>query len=166
MNQEVLNIATEIMNANKKDFIGIRVNRDPRLPKGISWLSVDDVLKIHAEMIMNIGGNSGIHNMTDLEYYLKRPLTNIVGAPEKDIFEQICECSYHIGTCFVDCGAQTAATIFLTLCKLNNIDIKFEIGEIYDIFPRTLDMSLSYTKFKEKMLHKYHKKVFDVGIFN
>lgn len=164
MNQEVMNIAKEIINVNKKDFTGIRFNKDPRFHVNTNWLSVDDVQKIHTEMILSIGGNSGIHNMQDLEYYLKHPLMNIVGAPEKDIFEQICECVYHIGRCFVNCGAQTAATIFLTLCKLNNINIKFEIGEIYDIFPKVLDMTISYDEFKRHMYRKYSGEILDGGV--
>ena len=161
MSREIMSIANEIMNANKQDFIGIRINRDPRLPMNTNWLSVDDVLKIHTQMILNIGGKSGVHNMQDLEYYLKRPLTDIVGVPKKDIFERICECAYHIARCFVDCGAQTAATIFLTLCKMNNLNIKFEVGEIYGIFPKVLDMTLSYDEFKRYMYRKYSGEVFD-----
>ena len=146
--QSSIDVANYFIKKNKSEFIGIRSNRDPRKPK-VNWLTVDDVIKIHENIIYEIGGKSGIHNKQDLKYALERPLIQISGTTEKGTFEQICECAYDIGNCFIDARAQIAATVFLTLCNLNEYNVAFKVGDIFDIFPKVLNDANERLELKE-----------------
>lgn len=143
--------AIDIIDSNIEEFFSIKTGVDPRLPK-YKWVTIDEVQDIHKRIISKLGGCVAVHNLQDLKYAIENPLTDIDGIPSKTIFERICLCTFSLCKCFVDCGAQTSATIFILLCKINNIQISLKRGEIYDIFPKIVDYSMSYDEFYERMI--------------
>lgn len=159
IDRENIAIANSFIVKNAREFRCIRVNEDPRTTNNIKWLSIEEVERIHINIIHQIGGKSGIHNRQDLEYCLNRPLIVIDGCEPPTLIERICNCAYSIGNCFVDAGAQTAATIFLTLCKLNDINVEFKCGEIYDIFPKVISRQMMYSEF---ILHMFDRVKHDM----
>ena len=148
---EIMKDANYIINSNLGEFYSMHVGRDPRLPE-YNWISIEEVEYIHDLIIRKLGGKEGIHNRIDLEYAIKHPLTDIVGVEEKIIIERICECAYLLGRCFIDCGAQVSASVFLLLCKHNSINVDFKLGDIYDIFSKTIGPSISYDEFRKILL--------------
>ena len=138
--------AIGIINDYSEEFSSMYHGRDPRLPK-YEWITVDQVKAIHNHIISKIGGDRGIHNMTDLEYAVKHPTASIVGVDEPTIFERICHCSYLLGKCFVDCGAQVSATVFMVLCDMNHIKVSFNLGQVYDIFLKIIGPEIDLATF-------------------
>jgi len=144
--KDVLDIAKNIIDENIEEFSSMFHGRDPR-HGDIEWITVDDVLSIHNEIIDKLNGRKGVHNLIDLKYAVDFPIMNIEGCPPKPTFEKICNCAYLLGRCFVDCGAQVAATVFCTLCKKNNYEVKFKLGDIYDIFSKTIGPNIEFSEF-------------------
>jgi hypothetical protein len=117
---------------------------------------VEEVKSIHSEIVERLGGKPGIHNDIDLQYAINHPLTDFVGVPKQSPFERICNCTYLLGRCFVDCGAQVSATIFLLLCGMNGIKINFKLGDIYDIFRQIVGPNIDRSSFID-ILKRYHE---------
>ncbi len=143
VNPEINNLSKEIIAQNKREFSCIRLGKDPRISDAPKWINTEEALQIYRNLLESIGGTYTVYCIQDLEDALKMPRMNIVGAPAKSEFRMICECVYNIYPCVSrTVGVQYAATIFMLLCKLNDIQFKFEIGEISDIFKKLEDHSI------------------------
>jgi hypothetical protein len=148
---DIIAMSKEIIRDNRFEFESIHNGRDPRYC-GLNWIDVDTVLEIHKMITSELSANPNFHNKIDLKYSLKHPLTDIEGIPKKTEYEKICLCAYLLGRCFVDCGAQTSATVFMLLCKLNKIEVRFNCGEIYDIFTLCVGPTIDFDKFYKHMV--------------
>ena len=152
VNPEINRISKEIISQNKREFTYMRFGKDPRILDSPKWINVDEAMQIYTNLL-EIGGTFKITNKVDFENAIKSPRMRIVGAPEKSDFSMICECAYKLYHCVSDTvAAQFSATIFMLLCRLNNIYTIFEIGDISDIFPRIAKYEISCDEFEKIML--------------
>ena len=150
VNPEIDKLSKEIIAQNKHEFVCMRLGKDPKIPATPKWINTEEALQIYRNLL-DIGGAFRITNMQDFEYALTQPRMN-TGAPRKTEFMMICECAYNLYRCVSETvAAQYSATIFILLCELNKISIKFEIGDISDIFSKLKMNSIEYWEF-EKLL--------------
>jgi hypothetical protein len=152
VNPVIDNLSKEIINHQKREFICMLLGKNPKIPDNPKWINIDEALQIYRNLL-DVCGVFHIVSQQDLNYALSKPLMDIAGVPIKSVFTRICECAYGIYHCASETvAAQYSATIFILLCKLNNVNIKFEIGDIADIFPRIKHYSISCAEFEKIMM--------------
>ena len=160
INPDIMKVAKNILAENKDEFTCIRIGKDPRTLQKPTWITVKEALEIYNKLECEIGISKTNVNYVDLDYAINRPIVDVVGTPKKSQFSRICECAYMISNYIPNRSAiQFSATIFLTLCKLNEFDMKFEVGEIYDIFIELYENQMTLEEFEQIMVKHLVSKV-------
>lgn len=103
--------------------------------KNLIFLSIQDVLAIHEELVKNFGGLQGIRDIKLLESALAQPEIKIFGESAcKDIYEMAATYAYHIikNHPFVDGNKRTGIVTALTFLDINDVFIH-ETPELYGL---------------------------------
>lgn len=150
MNTEIKSTVDSILNNYQRELSCIRYNRDPRMPFDSTWLTASDIIDIHTMVLFAIGGKSGITNMEDLVYIVQASFNDGMEDDCQSILLRICRLSYNITQVLIDCKAETASVIFMTLCKLNKLEpkVNFDNGFFYDTFPKVVSREIDWPDFK------------------
>lgn len=102
----------------------------------INWLSLDDVLFLHAEQIAAYGGDPSIRDMALLESAIAQPGATFGGQLLHDFpFGSAAAYMFHIvqNHPFVDGNKRTGAVSALVFLDLNGIEMNAPSGSIYDL---------------------------------
>lgn len=102
----------------------------------IDFLSVDDVLEIHADQIERYGGEHGVRELGLLESAVQQPQAGFNGEYlHTDIYEMAAAYAFHIvqNHPFIDGNKRAGAASSLVFLDINNIEITAPKGSIYDI---------------------------------
>lgn len=154
VNPDVIEVAKNIVADYKDELTSIRIGKDPRTLENPTWISVEEAIIIYNHIISEIGVDMIGVDYTSLNYAITHPTTNIVGVPKKGQFSRICECVWMLNSYIRNRSViPFSATIFFTLCELNEYTVSFEVGEVYDIFIDLYDNKFTTLKdFEQEML--------------
>lgn len=123
------------------------------------YLTINELLVLHAYQIDNFGGNPTVLNIKLLESALARPQTILSG---KDMFPTIYDKAAVLGTGiinnhpFVDGNKRTGLHAMLVFLKLNNVEISIDNKMLvklgYDIAKKVYSTN-ELAKYLKKTLH-------------
>lgn len=102
----------------------------------IEFLSVDDLLLLHADQVARYGGSTGLRDPGLLESALAQPKATFGGALLRaDVFEMAAAYLYHIvqNHPFTDGNKRAGAVAALLFLRLNGVTTTLSAGELYDI---------------------------------
>ena len=100
------------------------------------FLSVDDVLSLHADQVTLYGGDPGVRDLGLLESAVAQPRASFGGELlHKDLFEMAAAYLFHIvqNHPFLDGNKRTGVVAALVFLDLNGIEINAPTGSIYDL---------------------------------
>ena len=101
-----------------------------------TYLTLDEVLAIHADQIERYGGSLGIRDRGGLESALAMPRAGFGGElMHPTLAEQAAAYLFHLGKNhpFVDGNKRVALAVALTFLGLNDVDIEATEDEIVDL---------------------------------
>jgi death-on-curing protein len=97
------------------------------------FLTLDEVLQIHAEMIASFGGRDGVRDMALLESAIAQPSGRFGGAYLYDGFAQMAA-AYLFGIAknhaFIDGNKRTAAAAAIVFLKMNGVGFSCSNDEL------------------------------------
>lgn len=100
------------------------------------FLSIEDVLSLHADQINLYGGSHGVRDAGLLESAVAQPHATFGGAYlHGDVFEMAAAYLFHIvqNHAFFDGNKRTGAVAGLVFLDLNGIEIDAPKGSLYDL---------------------------------
>jgi death on curing protein len=100
------------------------------------FLSVDDVLSLHADQVALYGGDPGIRDLGLLESAVAQPRATFGGQfLHKDLFEMAAAYMFHLvqNHPFLDGNKRTGAVAALVFLDFNGIEINAPKGSIYGL---------------------------------
>jgi len=101
------------------------------------WLSVEDIILIHSQIIKTSGGMDGIRDLDSLEAAIAAPLQSFDG---KDLYptplEKIARLAFGLASnhAFVDGNKRIGAMAMQLLLKWNGYSLILKSGELADMF--------------------------------
>lgn len=101
------------------------------------WISAEDVIRLHSQVIQTTGGSDGIRDRSVLESALCAPLQTFGG---QELFpgeiEKIARLGYGLASnhAFVDGNKRIGALMTQLLLKWNGYRLELEAGELADMF--------------------------------
>jgi death-on-curing protein len=118
--------------------------------KDIIFLTLSEVVDIHADQIARYGGSDGILDISLLSSAVAMPLASFSGGYlHDDIFEMAAAYAFHI--CqdhpFVDGNKRTALASALVFLDMNGKNIIDESGRLYDAMMSVATGQLSKSEF-------------------
>jgi death-on-curing protein len=105
-------------------------------PDDPEFLTVEDILEIHALQIDRYGGGTGIRDRALLESATAQPMSTFDGEPlHRDLFEMAAAYLFHIvaNHPFVDGNKRTGLVAALVFLDLNGIRLGHGSDELYEI---------------------------------
>jgi len=102
----------------------------------IDFLSVEDVLEIHADQIERYGGENGVRDLGLLESAVQQPQAGFGGDYlHADIFEKAAAYAFHIvkNHPFLDGNKRAGAASALVFLDINGIELNVPKGCIYEL---------------------------------
>ena len=103
------------------------------------FLSLDEVLELHADQISSFGGSPGVRDEGLLESALAQPQATFGGQfLHPTISEQAAAYLYHIAMNhpFIDGNKRTAFAVMDTFLRLNGCALNLTDDEVYDLVMR------------------------------
>ncbi len=101
------------------------------------WVTTDDVVRLHAQIIKTTGGLEGIRDLGILESALAAPLQTFGG---EELFpgtvEKIARLGYGLASnhAFIDGNKRIGALVVQLLLKWNGYKLTLKPGELADMF--------------------------------
>lgn len=102
--------------------------------KSISFLTLAEVIEIHADQITRYGGSDGVRDINLLSSAVAMPYASFSGSfLNADIYEMAAAYAFHIcqNHPFVDGNKRTALASALVFLELNDISILYPAGKLY-----------------------------------
>lgn len=102
--------------------------------KSISFLTLAEVIEIHADQITRYGGSDGVRDINLLSSAVAMPYASFSGSfLHADIYEMAAAYAFHIcqNHPFVDGNKRTALASALVFLELNDISILDPAGKLY-----------------------------------
>lgn len=102
----------------------------------MKWMSKEQVLSLHAELIADFGGADGIRDETMLDSALNAPFQTFEGA---DLYPGLIEKAARIGSGlvknhpFVDGNKRIGTHVMLIFLSLNNVLLEYEDDDLINI---------------------------------
>ena len=126
--------------------------------KKISFLTLAEVIEIHADQLTKYGGQSGLRDMNLLSSAVAMPCVSFSDAFLHDnLFKMAAAYAFHISQNqpFVDGNKRTALVSSLVFLELNGISISDPEGKFYDAMMDLASAKLSKDEFAEilQLLH-------------
>ena len=106
------------------------------------WVSSDDVIRLHAQLIQATGGFDGIRDIGILDSALSAPLQTFGGQELfPDTLEKIARLGYGLAKnhAFVDGNKRIGALMVQLLLKWNGYSFSLKPGELSDMFISVAD---------------------------
>ncbi|GAB6166168.1 type II toxin-antitoxin system death-on-curing family toxin [Thermostilla marina] len=100
------------------------------------FLSIEDVLTLHADQVDLYGGEHGVRDMGLLESAVAQPRATFGSESlHKDLFEMAAAYLYHLvqNHPFLDGNKRTGCVAALVFLDLNGIEIDAPRGSLYDL---------------------------------
>jgi death-on-curing protein len=100
------------------------------------FLSLEDVLTLHADQVALYGGDQGVRDLGLLESAIAQPQATFGGeCLHKDLFEMAAAYLFHIvqNHPFLDGNKRTGAVAALVFLDLNRVEITAPKGSVYEI---------------------------------
>jgi death on curing protein len=122
------------------------------------FLSMEDVLSLHADQIALYGGELGVRDLGLLESAVTQPQATFDGEYlHKDIFEMAAAYMFHIvqNHPFLDGNKRTGAVAALVFLDINGIEIDVPKGSLYDL---TISVATGQTN-KQQLAEFFSKHV-------
>jgi death-on-curing protein len=104
-------------------------------PKRIIFLSLAEVVEIHADQIRRYGGKDGVRDMNLLSSAVAMPYASFGGEfLHNDIYEMSAAYAFHISQNhpFIDGNKRAALASTLVFLEMNGISISDPEGKLYD----------------------------------
>lgn len=101
------------------------------------WITVDDVIRLHTQVIRTTGGLDGIRDFGILESALAAPLQTFGGTELfPDVVEKIARLGYGLARnhAFIDGNKRIGALMVQLLLKWNGYKLVLKSGELADMF--------------------------------
>jgi death-on-curing protein len=117
-----------------------------------AFLTLAEVIEIHADQILNYGGG---HDLRDIELLSSAVAMPYVSFSKQflhiDVFEMAAAYAFHISQnhSFIDGNKRTALTSALVFLELNGINIVDPEGALYDAMLALVSRKLSKSDFAE-----------------
>lgn len=127
--------------------------------KSISFLTLAEVIEIHADQITRYGGSDGVRDINLLSSAVAMPFASFSGSfLHADIFEMAAAYAFHIcrNHPFVDGNKRTALASALVFLELNGISILDPAGKLYHAM-----ISIASGKLDKSELAKIFRKLAD-----
>jgi len=102
----------------------------------IDFLTLAEVVEIHADQIKRYGGSDGVRDMSLLSSAAAMPYASFSGSfLHADIYEMAAAYAFHISRNhpFVDGNKRTALVSALVFLEMNGVSISDNQGELYDV---------------------------------
>lgn len=112
------------------------------------WITVEDVIRLHSQVIQATGGLDGIRDLNVLESAVCAPLQTFGG---QELFpseiEKIARLGYGLASnhAFVDGNKRIGALMTQLLLQWNGYRIELEVGELADMFISVADNAANET---------------------
>ena len=116
------------------------------------WITVDDVIRLHSQVIQVTGGLDGIRDHSALESAVCAPLQTFGG---QELFsseiEKIARLGYGLASnhAFVDGNKRIGALMTQLLLQWNGYRLELEAGELADMFISVADNAANETDLLE-----------------
>ena len=123
------------------------------------WITVEDVIRLHSQVIQATGGLDGIRDRSVLESAVYAPLQTFGG---KELFpseiEKIARLGYGLASnhAFVDGNKRIGALLTQLLLQWNGYRLELEVGELEDMFISIADNAANETGLLE-WIHRHLK---------
>lgn len=101
------------------------------------WVTVDDIIRLHEQVIRTTGGLDGIRDFGILESALAAPLQTFGGTDLfPDVVEKIARLGYGLARnhAFIDGNKRIGALMVQLLLKWNGYKLVLKAGELADMF--------------------------------
>ena len=108
------------------------------------WITADDVIQIHSQVIQRSGGMDGLRDRAGLEAAISAPMQSFGG---QDLYpttvEKIARLGYGLASnhAFVDGNKRIGAMMTQLLLKWNGFQMSLRSGELADMFIEIADGS-------------------------
>lgn len=116
------------------------------------WITAEDVIRLHSQVIQATGGLDGIRDCSVLESAVCAPLQTFGG---QELFpseiEKIARLGYGLASnhAFVDGNKRIGALMTQLLLQWNGYRIELEVGELADMFISVADNAANETDLLE-----------------
>lgn len=103
--------------------------------KEITFLTLAEVVEIHADQVQRYGGSDGVRDMNLLSSAVAMPYASFSGSfLHSDIYEMAAAYAFHIcqNHPFIDGNKRTALASSLVFLELNGISVLDAGGKLYD----------------------------------
>jgi death-on-curing protein len=100
------------------------------------FLSLEDVLTLHADQVALYGGDHGVRDLGLLESAIAQPQATFGGEfLHKDLFEMAAAYLFHIvqNHPFLDGNKRTGAVAAMVFLDLNGVEITAPKGSVYEV---------------------------------
>lgn len=128
----------------------------------MKFLSVEEVIEIHDDLVIQYGGLMGIRDMGLLISAIETPKATMFGEYLHDsIFDKASAYMYHIVSnhAFVDGNKRTGAASSLIFLKVNGIKHKYDIKTMEDLVVRVAMSQVNKTDISHYLERKIEKYV-------
>lgn len=118
--------------------------------KKITFLTLAEIIDIHADQIERYGGHKGLRDMHLLSSAVAIPYASFSGQfLHLDIYEMAAAYAYHISQNhpFIDGNKRTALASALVFLELNSMSISDSQGKLYNAMIRISEGKFSKTEF-------------------
>ena len=127
------------------------------MQKNLKFLTIQELINIHNELILLYGGSLGIRDRGLLESALSQPQATF-GSQQlhKDIYEKAAAYFFHIikNHPFVDGNKRTACTSTIIFLIMNDCDINLNKNQLYN-----LAVDVANSKLQKKQISNLFKKL-------
>lgn len=123
------------------------------------FLSVEDVLFLHADQIQLYGGSQGVRDIGLLESAIAQPQASFGGQfLHQDIHEMAAAYLFHVvnNHPFIDGNKRTGLVAALTFFDLNGVEVNAPPGSLYDLTIRVASGGLPKSPVAEFFRHHAH----------
>lgn len=102
----------------------------------MKWISKEQVLSLHSELVADFGGSDGIRDEAMLDSALNAPFQTFGGV---DLYPGVVEKAARIGSGlvknhpFVDGNKRIGTHMMLVFLKLNNVELEYEDDELITV---------------------------------
>jgi death-on-curing protein len=126
----------------------------------IVFLSVEQVLEIHDELIDELGGLSGVHDFNLLSSAISEPMFVSQYQEDIDLFYLAAIYFYHLikNHTFKDGNKRTALVSMLTFLRLNGIHLKMKTSDAFNLAINTANSSFD-KKYIANFIRSYESSI-------
>ena len=102
----------------------------------IDFLTIEDVLAIHADQVERYGGDAGVRDIGLLDSAIAQTKASFGGAYlHEDVYAMAAAYLFHIvqNHPFIDGNKRTGAVAALLFFDINGVEINVPVGSLYDL---------------------------------